>query len=312
MSEEMTATTEAPADAGADGGSFLTQVATAPTPEAPPPAAGSAEEAIYDVENGPPVIGGADETEGVRIPDKFWDAENKQIKAEDAVKSYVNLEKLMHSQDRVTLPTGEDDDEGHERLYSALRPESEDQYDFGERPELPPELPYDEEGEQSYRNWAYANGLSPRQAKGLYDGFVKSRIEEHARFAKARQEQLSQLQHSMQREYGQGYQAALNRAKMTMQKYSDPDFVSMLDETGLGNDPRMIRFAERVGKDMSGETRLQGRAEPVEQPADIQAAISSFNAKHEKALFDRSHPDHSRLVSERSRLFEKLYASDQV
>ena len=90
-------------------------------------------------------------------------------------------------------------------------------------------------------------------------------------------------------------------------RYGDPDFTNFLNETGIGNDPRMVRFLDRIGQDMEGHTRLQGRPEAQAKPQDIQQAISAFNAKHEKALFDKSHPDHDRLVAERSKQFEALY-----
>jgi len=72
----------------------------------------------------------------------------------------------------------------------------------------------------------------------------------------------------------------------------------------------MLRFAERVGKDMNGETRLVGKPQAQANPQDYQAAIATFNQKNEKALFDRSHPDHGRVVAERNKLFEAAYGGD--
>ena len=50
-----------------------------------------------------------------------------------------------------------------------------DKYEF-KRPELPSDLPYDEETEKSFRTWAHINGLSKKQASNLYDGFVKTQL----------------------------------------------------------------------------------------------------------------------------------------
>lgn len=303
MSEAVTEApiTEAPAPEApvADGGSFLNDVANAPLPEEPAPAEGSAEQAFDQA-----VFDGQ---RPEHIPEKFWDGDKRMAKVDEMGKAYSNLEKLMSSQDRITLPTGDDDEEGHERLYAALRPKEADNYDFGDRPEMPEGLQYDEEGESSYRNLAFANGLSPKQARGVYDGYVKLKLQEHAAYAKARAEQREQLNHAMQREYGDGLNAAVRRAGTTMEKYADPDFRAYLNETGLGNDPRMIRFMERVGKDMNGETRLQGRPQAQAMPQDLDKAIAEFNSKYEKQLFDPTHPDHKRLVDERSKLFEARF-----
>lgn len=240
------------------------------------------------------------------IPEKFWDPDRKAPKVEDLGKSYINLEKLV-SRDKVVMPTGDDDEEGWERVAQAFRPEAPEKYDFGDRPQLPPDLPYDEDAENSYRNWAYANGLSPRQAKRLYEGFVKQQVERHAQFVSRRNEERKVAVHALQREMGETYDARMGRIGRMKDRYGDPDFTNFLNETGIGNDPRMVRFLDRIGQDMEGHTRLQGRPEAQAKPQDIQQAISAFNSKHEKALFDKSHPDHDRLVAERSKLFEALY-----
>lgn len=255
------------------------------------------EGAIKEVQDGPP--------EGV--PAKFWDAENKRVMVEELAKSYTNLEHHL-GKEKVPVPADDDDEEGWERWYAVTRPESEDAYEFsaGET-DLPQGMQYDTELEQSFKNTAYAAGLSRKQAQVLHEKFFKLQTERFDQYQKMREQERNRLQHDLQREHGARYNEVKDHAKTVMGKYSDPDFVQWLDESGLGDDPRMIRFMDRVGRDLRGDTRLVGRPQNQGEPEDIRAALSAYEEKNHKALFDREHPRHKEAVAGRAKLFEALY-----
>jgi hypothetical protein len=257
----------------------------------------AADKAIQAVVDGPPEY----------IPAKFWDAEKKQARVEDLGRSYLNLEKLNSRTDRIAVPASEDDAEGWQRWYVAGgRPEKIDDYQF-ERPQLPDGMQYDEDGEKFYRQWAFENGLNKRQAKSFYDNFAKLQVERHSGWLEMQKQAKAEAQNRIQTEFGQGYDAALTNAKTVLRQYGDPEFLTHLDETGLGNDPRLVRIFARIGKDMNGSTQLKGSPAGQAQPADIQKAIADFREKNHKALYDHTHPDNARLVREMEDLYRKLY-----
>jgi hypothetical protein len=99
-------------------------------------------------------------------------------------------------------------------------------------------------------------------------------------------------------------------AKQALQQYADPDFLKYLDETGQGNDPRMIRIFAKIGKELGagGGERLKGAALQGATVADVSNAIATFRTKHNKVLFDKAHPDHDRKVSELQALYEAKFA----
>lgn len=270
----------------------------------PPPASPPTgdQQAIQQVMDGPPEY----------IPVKFWDAEKKAPRVEDLGRSYVNLEKLLSSE-RVPLPQSDDDQEGWERWFRAAgRPEKPDDYSW-ERPDLPQDLPYDQETETAFRTWAHANGLTQRQARNLYDGYVKTQVERHKAWNEGRSKAKADAQMALQREHGDKYDGFVNSAKAAMTKYADDDFRKMLDETGLGNDPRMIRVFGKIGQTMMGDTRVTGQPPaPEPKPQDLDKAISDFRSKHEKALFNRDHPDHDLRLKEYNRLFEQRFGNALV
>lgn len=305
MSEQAMETDGNPAEAAppAGGSSFLGDLARkaepvdVTTPDGSVVKGDTAESVTQDAIDGPPEY----------VPEKFWKKDSKEVDVEALGTGYKNLEKLL-SRDKVPVPQGEDDTEGLERWFAAVRPESEEAYDFGDADSsMPDGLSYDSELEQSYRNAAFANGLHPKQAKAFHDMFVKIQVERHQQYEKMVAEKRANLTNELSREYGREMPAVQKRVGQVLVKYGDPDFEEYLAESGVGDDPRMVRFMDRVAKDMSGERRLIGKPTQVAQPADLDTAIAQFNSKHQKALFDNQHPDHNRLVQERQRLYEARF-----
>ena len=276
------------------GSSILTS--DLPPPPAPP-APGTAEAAVKDVQDGPPEW----------APAKFWDPQTKSIRTEDLGKGYQNLEKLL-GREKVPVPTGDDDEEGWQRWYAATgRPEKPDDYEFKRPDAMPDGLDYDEEMEKEFRQWAHINGLNKKQANAFYEGFVKRQVDRHAAYHTHQKQARAQIEMDMRREFGGQYEGKVQIAKAALSKYADPEYLRYLDETGLGNDPRTIRAWIKIGEEMSGTTKLKGAAQPEMAPADIDKAISDFRGKNEKALFSKEHPDHDRVVAEYNKLFQMKY-----
>ncbi len=285
------------------GGSFLSEAAAAAPPmENGTPAAGA-------VVGAAPVNGAAPADDAIPewVPKKYWDAEKKSARVEDLGRAYTNLEKLL-GREKIPVPVDENDEEGWQRWYNAAgRPEAPDKYEF-QRPELPPDLPYDEDTEKAFRAWSHSNGLSKKQAKNLYEGFVKTQIERHAGWAKEQQQRKAELEAGLQREYGGKLEAVKAQAGSVVREFADPEFREFLDQSQLGNDPRMIRFMAKVGAKMQGETRLKGAPPAAPDIKDYKTAIADFREKHKDALFDRDHPNHALRVQEYTRLFQGAHA----
>ena len=288
MSDESGSSLLTSGDAVAAGGN--------PAPAAPAP--GTAAAAIQAVQDGPPDY----------LPAKFWDASTKSPKVEDLGRSYQSLEKLL-GREKVPVPVSEDDEEGWQRWYAASgRPEDPDKYEF-KRPDLPKDLPYDEDTEKAFRTWAHINGLNKKQATNLYEGYVKTQMERHAAYQTGQKQARAKVESDLRREYGQQFEGTMSGARNAMNQYADPDFRQWLDETGMGNDPRLIRVFARIGKEVGGEQKLKGTPSAEANPADIDRAIVDYREKHKTALFDKRHPDHDLRAKEYSKLFEARYGS---
>lgn len=243
------------------------------------------------------------------FPEKFW-REGKPDH-EGLAKSYSSLEKLL-GYEKVPVPKSEDDAEGWERYFRAGgKPDKSDDYEFKvEREKLPTNF-YDEEAEKSFRQWAHANHLNKRQAANLHDAYVKAHLERHKAYEDTQKQTRAKLQTDLMREHGAGYEGFMKSAKGALARYADPDFVKYLDESGHGNDPRLIRAFGRIGKEMMGDTRIAGEAKPTVNVSDLQAAISDYRKANHDALMKKDHPDHERHVGKMAELYRKLYPDPQ-
>lgn len=295
--------------AGSSGGSLLTAGVE--------PAAAAAQGGTPAGANGaaPPANGAqAAQPDGPpewAIP-KYWNPEKAKDPAylkeyaETVSKSYRHAESLLGGE-RIPVPKDENDEEGWNRWYAATgRPETPDAYEIERPAQLP--IEYDEEGEKAFRTWAHQNGLNKRQARNLYDSYVKTQIERHGEYQKMKEEQSKAAQDALQREWGSKYSAKLQGVKGVFGQYADADFIQYVDESGLGNDPRFIRVFDRMAQDLGGERRLQGRVAPAPNTADLDRQIAEFSQKNHKALFDKDHPDHNRAVAERRKLYEQRFS----
>jgi len=298
----MTATAEAPAAQATPGATILTE---ALSPQGQQPAAPQINPA-QQPENGIDAARQAAQRPEW-VPEKYWKADKNEADYEGLAKGYTNLEKLL-GRDKVPGPLNDEDQEGWDRWYSATgRPEAPDKYEFKRPDKLPDGMSYDEEMEKSFREFVHKNGLNKRQAANIYDGYVKQHIERHTAWQTAQVQAKQKVEQDLRREHGAKYDAFLTSAKTAVQTYADPEFNAFLSETGLGNDPRMIRFMGRVGSELRGETRLQGKPQPQTTPLDAQRAISEHRNKYGAALMDKSHPDHGLRVKEMQSLFEAAY-----
>lgn len=281
------------------GSSILTEnLPPVPAGNPQPHAQGTAADALQQVQDGPPEY----------IPAKFWDMEKKSAKVEDLGRAYVNLERLV-GREKIPVPQSETDEDGWTRWYTAAgRPETPDKYEFKRPDALPTDLPYDDEAEKSFRTWAHVNGLNKKQANNLYDAYVKTQIDRHSAWDSGQKQAKSKIEQDLRREHGSQYEGKVSLAKSAIREYADPDYIKWLDETGQGNDPRVIRSWIRVGEKMSGETKLRGNpAEAPANPADLDKAITEFRSKNAEVLYKKEHPDHDVMVKEFNKLFQMRY-----
>jgi len=221
-------------------------------------------------------------------------------------RSYRDLERTL-SGEKVPVPRS---DEDWDRWFDAAgRPECPEDYEL-EAPEVPDGMDYSDELDERFRDLAYSHGLNQDQAQGLRSEMLDFLSEQHAREGEMREEARRLGEADLKREWGHAWQERLGEASTAMRRFAGEDFAAWAEETGAGNDPRLIKAFANIARATLGEDALTGRDGGLGAPGDIDAAIAGFRGAHEAALFDRLHPEHETRVAELRRLYEMRHPGE--
>jgi hypothetical protein len=213
--------------------------------------------------------------------------------------------------DKVPVPKDWEDEGQRQMLIEAIRPKAPDEYELPLPDGIDDEIlkTYSKDEEAYWRQAMHQAGLSPWQAKKLFEAGVKPRVESYQQSKTDTDNTRQEAVRSLQREWGGAYDANVNAARSALKEFAGPEYFEYLDKTGLGNDPQTLRTWAKVGKQIMGDQRLQGGDGGPSTPGDIQAAIADFNKKHEAALWDKQHPEHDIRVQQQEALFKRAYGA---
>lgn len=168
----------------------------------------------------------------------------------EMAKSYINAQKMLGS--RIPIPREGEEDKWNE-LYGKLgRPESPDKYQYT-RPETDFGV-YSEEMEKKFLEAAHKAGLNSKQVQALMEFEAQRLGELNEVFQGARQEAEQELQ----KEWGMAYKQKMASAQRAVAALGDETLIQLLDETGLGNHPAIIKWAAKVGEAMGEDSAVGG------------------------------------------------------
>ncbi len=126
---------------------------------------------------------------------------------------------------------------------------------------LPDGMSVDADGLAAFKSLAAENGLSPDMAQKLVD-FQAGRM---AQAQKTHQTAIAQWAKDAQadREFGGAdFQRNSGLASQAVRAFASPELVSLLNDTGLGNHPELIRTFWRIGKAMAEDNRITAGGPP--------------------------------------------------
>jgi hypothetical protein len=165
--------------------------------------------------------------------------------------------------------------------------------------------------DRSARKWFHEAGLSQHQAEILYDRWTEF-AEGHARDADiGTQEARAAAERELRSEWGRTYDRRIAAAARAVAEFGGEPLARYLDETGLGNDPRLVRAFARIAE-MVGEDALIGESERDFAVAPDAAREEIARALREPAYFDANHPEHDASVTRMRTLFASAYPSAAV
>lgn len=214
----------------------------------------------------------------------------------DLAKSYINTKKMVGA-DKIPMPGKyATDEEWRGVMHKLGLPEQMDSYELN-----PAEGDLNDDLFGGFKEAAFQAGVLPKQAQGIYDWFQKASADMQEQQMAQQQAQVEANINELKQEWGPAFNDKLTLAKAAVKHFGSEDMMNYLDESGLGNDAKVIKMLSKVGEVLT-EDQFKGvtEARGGMTPRDIEGKKAEiFN---DPAYFDQKHPNHQRIVEEMLRL----------
>jgi len=232
--------------------------------------------------------------------------ENATIKGfksvEDLAKSYIHAQGMIGA-DKIPVPGKQATDKDWEAVFTKLgRPEAADKYEVKAAEGHSPEFI------KSFKETAFKSGLLPKQVEGIYSFYTEMEKKQQEAFAEQQRQSVENNIKALKQEWPDSeYDKNLGVAKTAVKNFLGEDQIKWLNESGLGNDPQMIKLMHKIGLAMS-EDRLKGDGGVSfnEGRDGAQQKLNAILGDHKHPYFDASHPNHDSAVQEVSGYYQLL------
>ena len=212
-------------------------------------------------------------------------------------KSYINATRMI-GQDKVAVPNENSTDDQWQEVYGKLgRPESPDKYKLEVQSET---VPLDENTIKQFAENAHKLGLNNKQAQGVLEYYKNSmegslqqaRIDTETAQANAEQE--------LRKEWGRSYDENIKKAGAVAKANMNEEILNMelKDGTRLGDHPAIIKGFASIANILSEDKLVSTESENVDRGTDYEAEISKIVNDRDGPYWNRSHPDHDKVVQQ--------------
>lgn len=225
-------------------------------------------------------------------------------------KGYIHAQKMVGA-DKVVVPTKDATDEERSAFFNSIgRPESAEKYEVPTE-NMPEGADASPENLTAFFEEAHKIGLTKSQAAALVRWQASQAADVMSGYETEATQQQQEATVSLKKEWGSAFEQNLDLAKAAVKRYGGQELFDHLDETGLGNDPRLIMAFAKIGRAVSDDEIIGGGhgqsflRSPAEAKIEIQAKMR--DGEFMKAYGDRDHPGHKGAIQEMAKLHESAY-----
>ena len=212
-------------------------------------------------------------------------------------KSYINAVSMI-GQDKVPVPNQNSTEDQWNEVYSKLgRPESPDKYKLEVNSDL---VPLDESSVKSFAENAHKLGLNNKQAQGILE-YYKNSMEGSAQQAQIDTETYqAQAEQELRKEWGRSFDDNIKKAGAVAKANMDAEILDLTLSDGrrLGDHPAIIKGFANIANLMSEDKLISTESEGMDQSTDYQAEISKLVNDRDGPYWNKSHPDHDKIVQQ--------------
>ena len=220
-------------------------------------------------------------------------------------KSYINATQMI-GKDKVAVPNKNSTEDQWNEVYDKLgRPESADKYSLNAKSEV---VPIDENAIKQFAENAHQLGLNNKQAQGILE-FYKNNMEGMAQQAKVDTETAqAQSTQQLRQEWGREFDTNIKKAGALAKANMNPEILDMQLKDGmrLGDHPEIIKGFAKIAGMMSEDKIVSTESENVSSNTDVETEISDIMNNKDGPYWNKSHPDHDKMVQQVYTLREML------
>jgi len=220
-------------------------------------------------------------------------------------KSYINATQMI-GKDKVAVPNKNSTEDQWNEVYDKLgRPESADKYILNAKSEV---VPIDENAIKQFAENAHQLGLNNKQAQGILE-FYKNNMEGMAQQAKVDTETAqAQSEQQLRQEWGREFESNVKKAGALAKANMNPEILDMQLKDGmrLGDHPEIIKGFAKIAGMMSEDKIVSTESENVSSNTDVETEISDIMNNKDGPYWNKSHPDHDKMVQQVYTLREML------
>jgi len=173
--------------------------------------------------------------------------------------------------DAIIIGEGASEDEIAKVFAKLGKPEKPEEYKIGKPENWPENVPYDVKSDQEFQKVAHSLHLTGKQAEGLHNWYhellgraIKEQVEGNKAAAEKKETDRVNAINALKVKWGdEGWKANIALASRAIDTYGGEGFRDYLEETGLGNDPRMINTFVSIGKAVGEDVLVTGDASGI-------------------------------------------------
>jgi len=148
---------------------------------------------------------------------------------------------------------------------------------------------------------AHSAGVTRDQWDNLQNGWLRLQREK----IQASREAARVTTEELKNEWGGAFEKKLALAQRTIRTLGGEELMDEIVQSGMGNSQRLLRFLERVSKNLASEGIIDNQ---FEGQMTKEAATSKINELTiSEAYLKGSHPNHQEVVAEVQKLFQLVY-----
>jgi hypothetical protein len=226
-------------------------------------------------------------------------------------KSHLNLVKMV-GLDSVPKPNGEfgPDDQNREQwdhVFNQLgRPDDPSGYTFPKL-QLPEGVEFSKEAHAAQVAEWHKLGFNQAQVNALFKSHHQGRVDAHNANIKRITDLGASTEIELKKEWGEAYQKEVNTAIRAIGEFGNDEVKELLNSSGLGNNPVMLKFFNEIGKAIMEDTELVGGGEGkrggAQTPKEIDAQIAELQGH--PARKNKKHAENKIIADKLSVLFKK-------